>query len=353
LIVLKNVCLKFHGFELQHIDLHVRRGEYFVIVGPTGSGKSSVLNCIAGHYRLARGDLWIGDAHCNRLAVEQRGVGYVFQAGLLFPHLDVADNIAFGLKMRGGLGRGAIAEAIDKMGNLFAIGHLLQRSVHHLSGGEKQRVALARSMVCAPKALLLDEPFSSVDRNTAEKLMIEFKKIQRATGQTVVHVTHNQEEAMMLADRICVMNNGRIIQTGVPNEILSRPQTEFVATFFGAHNILRGVAAVENGRTRITRANRIIYADTRRSGDVVFSIRPEDIVISRNGNAEHDRGANTYAGTVRHVIDRGILYQVLVDVGFPVTGYCLRKAAADMGLAVGARINLSFATDAVHIIEGK
>jgi ABC-type Fe3+/spermidine/putrescine transport system ATPase subunit len=226
---------------------------------------------------------------------------------------------------------------------------LLDRSVRNLSGGEKQRVALARSMICSPKAMLLDEPFSSVDRNTAEKLMIEFKRIQKETGQTVVHVTHNQEEAMILADRICVMKDGEIVQIGSPQEILTAPQSEFVADFFGAHNIFRGVATPEGEGSRIALENKTITAGLRRSGDVAFSIRPEDAVISRNGNCP-DR-PNNFAGTVRQIVDRGIIVQVLVDVGFPVVSYNLRKSIADMKIDVGEQVNLSVEPDAVHIIE--
>ncbi len=348
MIRLQNIHLSFGSFHLKDIDLHVRTGEYFVVLGPTGSGKSSVLNCIAGHYAADSGDLWVDGRHCNNLAVEDREVGYVFQAGLLFPHLNVRKNIAFGLKMKETLDKKALDDRIVSISRLFSIAHLLDRSVRHLSGGEKQRVALARSMICSPKAMLLDEPFSSVDRNTAEKLMIEFKRIQRDTGQTVVHVTHNQEEAMILADRICVMKNGAVVQIGRPREVLTRPETEFVADFFGAHNIYRGVAALEGGGSRIAIEDKFIIAGARRSGNVAFSIRPEDAVISLNGN--DPPGPNTFAGTVRQVVDRGIIVQVLVDVGFPIVSYHLRKSDAKTGLDVGRQVYVSFDVDAVHII---
>jgi ABC-type Fe3+/spermidine/putrescine transport system ATPase subunit len=350
-IVLKGIHLAFGGFSLAGIDLHVKRGEYFVIVGPTGSGKSSVLNCIAGHYRFDRGDLWIDGVRCNHFAVEERGVGYVFQAGLLFPHLNVRKNIAFGLKLRGGIGKSGIEAAVRKMGALFSIGHLLDRSVHHLSGGEKQRVALARSMVCGPKALLLDEPFSSVDRNTAENLMAEFKRIQKETGQTVVHVTHNQEEAVRMADRICVIDTGTIVQVGPPREVFQHPRTEFVADFFGARNIYRGTAAATGGGSRIDREGIVIHAAEARSGPVVFAVRPEDTVISRNGAGAGN--GNRFCGTVTQIVDRGIIVEVAVDIGFPMVSYSLPKAVSDMDIAVGDRINLSFEADAVQIIEQK
>jgi ABC-type Fe3+/spermidine/putrescine transport system ATPase subunit len=350
LIRLQHLHLGFGGFQLKDINLHVRTGEYFVIVGPTGSGKSSVLNCIAGHYGADSGEVWVDGMHCNHLAVEERDVGYVFQAGLLFPHLNVRKNIAFGLKMKTKSGKKNLEEKIREICQTFSIGRLLDRSVGNLSGGEKQRVALARSMICHPKAMLLDEPFSSVDRNTAEKLIIEFKRIQEETGQTVVHVTHNQEEAMILADRICVMKDGVIVQIGSPREILTAPESEFVADFFGAHNIFRGTATPEGQGCRIALENRTITAATQSSGEVAFSIRPEDAVLSVNGS--RPCGPNTFAGTVRQVVDRGIIVQVLVDIGFPVVSYNLRKSIADMGIAVGARVDVSFDADAVHVIGG-
>jgi ABC-type Fe3+/spermidine/putrescine transport system ATPase subunit len=349
LIELKKIRLGFGSFHLKDINLHVRTGEYFVILGPTGSGKSSVLNCIAGHYAVDSGEVWVDGRLSTRLAVEERDVGYVFQAGLLFPHLNVRKNIAFGLTMRKNADSINLDARIRDICNLFSIAHLLDRSVHNLSGGEKQRVALARSMICNPKAMLLDEPFSSVDRNTAEKLMIEFKRIQRDTGQTVVHVTHNQEEAMILADRICVMKDGAIVQIGSPQDILTRPETEFVADFFGTHNIFRGTATADGEGCRIELKNKTITAGVRRNGTVVFSIRPEDAVIAGNGNT--CAGPNTFAGKVRQVVDRGIIVQVEVDVGFPLVSYNLRKSIAEMKIDVGTPVNVCFDADAVHIIE--
>ncbi|MGD8386079.1 MAG: ABC transporter ATP-binding protein [Desulfobacteraceae bacterium] len=350
MIVLQDINLHFGGFRLKDINLHVRKGEYFVIVGPTGSGKSSVLNCIAGHYAFDSGDLRVDGRPSNHLAVEERDIGYVFQAGLLFPHLNVRQNIAFGLKLRNRPhDRKGLDGRIREICELFSIAPLLDRSVHNLSGGEKQRVALARSMICGPKAMLLDEPFSSVDRNTAENLMIQFKKIQEETSQTVVHVTHNQEEAMILADRICVIDRGVIIQTGTPREILTRPRSPFVAGFFGARNIFRGTAAPDGSGSRIEHDSTVIRAAGMHSGEVVFSVRPEDAVISRNGDGA-DAG-NRFPGTVTQIVDRGILMEVAVDIGFPMVSYSLRKTVTEIGINVGDRINLSFKADAVHIIE--
>lgn len=351
MIIMKHINLKVGSFCLNDLNLHVRKGEYFVIVGPTGAGKSCVLNCIAGLYRIDSGDLWVGGKHSGNLSIEERNIGYVFQDSFLFPHLNVYKNIAFGLKLRKDGGRNGIQNRISYISRLLGISDLLGRSVYNLSGGEKQRVALARSMVCEPNAILLDEPFSAVDQKTAEKLRIEFKRIQEETGQTVVHVTHNQEEAMILADRICVMNNGNLIQTGTPEEILRKPGSEFVADFFGAHNIFRGTSAIEGSLSRIEYDGNCIYSNELQAGEVVFFIRPEETVISLNNTQAQRR--NNYTATVKQIVNRGIIIQTFLDAGFPIVNYSLRNSFLHMGglsLKVGDSVRVSFEESAVHII---
>jgi ABC-type Fe3+/spermidine/putrescine transport system ATPase subunit len=179
--------------------------------------------------------------------------------------------------------------------------------------------------------------------------MIEFKRIQRETGQTVIHVTHNQEEAMMLADWICVMNKGRIVQTGTPEEILERPNSEFVADFFGAHNIFRGFSRVEGEMSSIAYEGNRVYSHDQINGEVVFSVRPEKTLISLNGVRSDTR--NDYVGTIKQVVDRGIIIQILVDIGFPIVSYSLRKPFLGMGLKVGDNVHVRFDESDVHIIE--
>ncbi len=284
----------------------------------------------------------------NNIPIEDRNMGYVFQDAFLFPHLNVYDNIAFGLKSRRHGSKHDIRNKISNICRLFGISGFLERFVYNLSGGERQRVALARSMICEPKAILLDEPFSSVDRNTAENLMIEFKRIQVETGQTVVHVTHNQKEAMILADRICVMNDGTLIQTGVPGEVLRKPDSEFVADFFCAQNIFRAISTIEGNLSRIEYNGSYIYSSERGTGEVVFSIRPEETIVSLNSTQGH--GRNNYTGSVKQIVDRRIIVQILVDIGFPIVNYSLRNSVLRMGLKVGDSVNVSFEDSAVHII---
>jgi len=348
MITIQDVNLKVGSFCLNDINLHIRKGEYFVIVGPTGAGKSVILNCIAGLYKIDSGNLWVDGELSNDIPIEERNIGYVFQDAFLFPHLNVYKNIAFGLKLGKNGGRDDVEKKISNICSLFGISGFLDRSVYNLSGGEKQRVALARSMICEPKAILLDEPFSCVDRNTAENLMIEFKKIHEQTGQTVVHVTHNQEEAMILADRICVMNDGILVQTGAPGEILRKPDSEFVADFFGAHNVFRGISVIERDFSRIECNGNYVYCKEPRFGEILFSVRPEEVVISLNHAQVQSR--NKYSGTVKRIVDRGVIIQVFIDAGFPIVSYIFRNSLANMGLKVGDSVNIGFEESAVHII---
>ncbi len=237
MIAIKNLSTNLGSFYLNDIDLSVARGEYFVVLGPTGAGKTVLLECIAGLHRIRRGKIWIDGNDVTRLAPEDRQVGYVPQDYVLFPFLNVFGNIAFGLKRRG-RPQGEIKTRVDDIAHLMGISHLLSRSPRSLSGGEKQRVALARALAPSPSLLLLDEPLSSLDLQTSKYLRLELRRIHDELGITTVHVTHNQMEAEEIADRIAVLNMGRLEQVGRPDEIFFYPKNEFVSEFIGTPNIL-------------------------------------------------------------------------------------------------------------------
>jgi len=230
MISIKNLKVNLGDFLLQNINLDIEPGEYFIVLGPTGAGKTVLLESIAGLYPVLEGEVWIGDKEITDLSPEKREIGIVYQDQVLFPHLSVEKNIAFGLKMRKCPKNEAKAK-IDAIVEVVGISHLLRRSPATLSGGEKQKVALARALVTEPKVLLLDEPLSALDPETREKMQGELREMHRKVVVTIIHVTHDFEEAIALGHRVAVLNDGCIAQMGTPEEFLRRPSSEFVARF--------------------------------------------------------------------------------------------------------------------------
>jgi ABC-type Fe3+/spermidine/putrescine transport system ATPase subunit len=240
------------------VDLEVRPGEFLSLLGPSGCGKTTTLRLIAGFERPDEGHVRIGGRDVSRLPAYKRNVNTVFQSYALFPHLSVRDNIAYGLKQRG-LGRRERSSRAAEMLELVRLSGLEARKPRQLSGGQQQRVALARALVMQPQVLLLDEPLGALDLKVRKELQIELKRIQEEIGITFVYVTHDQEEALAMSDRVAVMNAGRIEQLGAPGEIYDSPATGFVASFIGDTNFVRA-----NGRE--------------------VAIRPEHLRVARSGD---------------------------------------------------------------------
>ncbi len=234
---LENISLRIGGFCLESINLHIRQGEYRVILGPTGAGKTILLETIAGLNRPQQGTISLSGKNITAIAPEKRHFGMVYQDYALFPHLSVFHNIAFSLQIQG-TEKKIIRQKVGRMAEFFRISHLLKRLPQNLSGGECQRVALARALVADPAMLLLDEPLSALDRLTRDRLQVELQRVHRQLGITVFHITHDLDEAFFLADRMAVMQDGRIVQQGTPREIARRPKTEFVAKLMGLKNFL-------------------------------------------------------------------------------------------------------------------
>ncbi|QRM55949.1 ABC transporter ATP-binding protein [Sinorhizobium sp. BG8] len=230
------------------ISLKIPGGSYCCLLGPSGCGKSSTLRMIAGHESISSGDIRLGNAVITDLPPAKRGTSMMFQSYALFPHLDLVDNVAFSLKMKGVEKEERRAKALDML-KLMQMEAYAARRPQQLSGGQQQRVALARALITGPDALLLDEPLSALDPFLKIRMRAELKKLQKSLGISFIHVTHSQEEAMALADIIVVMNDGRIEQAASPREVFERPATAFVARFMGDHNVLSGrVVSNEGGR---------------------------------------------------------------------------------------------------------
>src|SRR6266568_8582607 len=248
-----------HTVALHDARIKVTRGEFMTLLGPSGCGKTTLLNLVAGFLTSDSGEIFIEGALVTDVPTSERDIGMIFQNYALFPHMTVAANIAYGLKTRG-IAREEIATRVAEMLSLMKLAGLESRKPRELSGGQQQRVALARALVIRPKVLLMDEPFSALDKNLRASMQVEVKEIQRRLGVTTIFVTHDQSEALSLSDRIAVVAEGRIRQLGTPDEIYRRPVDRFVASFVGDVNVLRArvdridgeTAAVSLGQMRLS-----------------------------------------------------------------------------------------------------
>ncbi len=280
MLKLKNVSKDWKEFKIKNIELEVKKNEYFVILGPSGAGKTLLLEIVAGIYIPDSGGIYIDDVDVTDLPPEKREVAYIPQNYALFPHMSVYDNIAYGLKIRKASN---IDKTVKDLARVLGISHLLHRKPKTLSGGEQQRVAIARALAVQPKILLLDEPFSNLDVLIHSKLIEEMKEWQKEFGFTAVHVTHSFEEAFRLADRVGIMLNGRIIQTGEPGNVFLKPKNEEVARFLGYENIFEGYA--DGSTIKIGRMT--LRSTIATSGNVKVAIRPEHVIVSK-GDGEFE-----------------------------------------------------------------
>jgi len=346
-VQVRNLWVDLDEFHLRQIDLDVAAGEYFVVLGPTGAGKTVLLETIAGLHQPRKGCILLDGRDVTNVPPERRGIGFVYQDYMLFPHLGVAGNIAFGLKLRR-MDRNAIEECMTGISHLLAIDHLLHRRPGTLSGGEQQRVALARALVVEPQLLLLDEPLSALDPGMREGLQRELARLHRELSTTTVHVTHDFEEAVALGDRIAVVNEGRIVQVGSPEEIFRKPDSEFVARFVGVRNIFRGeIRPGEDGYQVLHLDGVEIAVVTNLVGPAHGSIRPEEIVISREPLRSSAR--NSFRGRIVNIADRGTFVYVTVRIPPDFTCIITRRSLEEMELREGLEVYVSFKASAVHI----
>jgi spermidine/putrescine transport system ATP-binding protein len=331
-LVLDGLTKRFADFvAVDGISLRIPRGSFFALLGPSGCGKTTTLRMVAGLEQPTAGRITIGDSDITLTKPYKRPVNTVFQSYALFPHLDVFENVAFGLRRRRtGEVKRRVTEALD----LVELGHAAKRKPGQLSGGQQQRVALARAIVNRPEVLLLDEPLGALDLKLRRQMQIELKRIQTEVGLTFVHVTHDQEEAMTMADTIAVMNGGRIEQLGAPADLYESPATTFVANFLGQSNLLRATGAAVTGDTMTAdvRGNRISLprerAATAGTGDVLIGVRPEKIKLAAT-SAPTAEGANTLrGGVVSDASFTGVSTQYLVRMPW---GQELTVFAQNMG----------------------
>lgn len=292
---------------VENVGFTVQDSEFMCILGPSGCGKSTLLRMIAGFETLTEGDIQIDRESIANLPANKRPTAMVFQKYTLWPHMTVHDNIAFGLGLRH-LARDVIERKVQESLALVGLSGYEARYPAQLSGGQQQRVALARAIVLEPKILLLDEPFSSLDAILRVRLREELKRIQRRLKITAIFVTHDQEEALSLADRIAVMSNGKIEQLDHPSTIYAHPQSLFVADFIGAMNLLKGTA--QQGAVRIGDKTLSLPSNHAVNGDVMVALRPEDLVLV----ADTQANGQIWKAQIDQVMDLGHYRKVLVNV---------------------------------------
>jgi ABC-type Fe3+/spermidine/putrescine transport system ATPase subunit len=347
----EDLCYKVGDFRLHDVSLEVTEGEYFVLLGPPGAGKSIFLECLCGLNRAESGRVLIDGTDVTGLEPRSRPMGYVPQDYALFPHLSVASNIGFGLVSHGAP-RAERTRRIGEIAGMLGIGHLLGRSIGGLSGGEKQRTALARALVIRPRVLLLDEPVSALDESTRERVCAELRRIHSEFNVATIHVSHNLEEAFTVADRGGILSEGRFLQIGPMGELLRAPRTEFVARFMRCENLLEGRAAgvgAQADMTAVELAGARLDVPGKHEGDVKFVVRPEDLELVRP-DAPCPPGSSALPVRLTRTVDRGAHVRAEVAASVPLVVYLSPGAFRGLGAAPGDQLRLLVRSEAIQVL---
>jgi iron(III) transport system ATP-binding protein len=357
-ITVKNLTKKFGPLAVvSNVSLAIEEGELFTLLGPSGCGKTTLLRLIAGFYAPDEGDVFFNDRRVNDMPPHERRIGMVFQNYALWPHMTVWDNVAYGLKLRN-VQQTEISERVQSVLNKVKLGGFEQRYPGQLSGGQQQRVALARALVLNPDILLLDEPLSNLDAKIRIQVRAEIRKLQKELGITTIYVTHDQEEALTLSDRIAVFNQGKVFQVGPPKELYERPASRFVADFIGINNLLDGkVRPSETGAERVhveTALGEIVgLRDARlKPGDAcVICVRPENARVNADVSDQRESRMNTLKGQVAFAAYLGNTLRYDVDLGSGVTFKAdVRDPWHHQTLDPGAPVEVSFPVSSTLVI---
>lgn len=337
---------------LHPVDLSVRKGEFLTLLGPSGSGKTTLLNLIAGATEPSTGRILLDGRDVTRVPPRERGIGMVFQNYALMPHMNVFDNVAYPLRVRGGSSKvisAKVSEALERVGLLG----FEDRKPRQLSGGQQQRVGIARCIVYSPAIIIMDEPLGALDKNLREQMQSEIKRLHRDLGTTLIYVTHDQEEALNMSDRICLMSGGQIAQLGTPDELYFQPCSRFVAEFVGESNIFRGPVG---GEGRMLVGNNVSIGlpgqAWRQGHDLLVMVRPERLRLAGFGNIDGAEGGNILTGEVVNLSFVGGMTRVTIrtDAGIAVVAKMMSDRAHTRP-EPGAPVELHFSPSDMVIIE--
>lgn len=339
---------------LHGIDLTIKDGEFIVFVGPSGCGKSTLLRSICGLEEISGGDLFIGDKRMNDVPPAKRGIAMVFQSYALYPHMSVAENMAFGLKLAG-MSKAQSLDAVQRAAQILRIEPLLERKPKELSGGQRQRVAIGRAIVRKPEVFLFDEPLSNLDASLRVQMRIELANLHRELGATMIYVTHDQVEAMTLADRIVVLQGGKIEQVGAPLELYHRPDNLFVAGFMGSPrmNFLPGkVTSNQAGKVEVAiTSGGQVHAEVANApavgSAVTVGARPEHLSLSRTNASLHDIPVQVHA--VEHLGDISYIYITVAGVVEPL----VVRAEPENDWTGGQQAYLSITPSRLHLFDAE
>jgi len=348
MIALEQVSHDWGDFALTDVSFSVADGEYFVILGPTGAGKTLILETIAGFYIPREGHILLKGDDATHTPPEKRNIGFVYQDYALFPHMTVEENVAFGLKMHGSP-KETVEHRVQKIMEVMQISHLKERFPTTLSGGEQQRTALARALVIDPDVLLLDEPLSALDPRTRENLRDELKRLHQTQGTTTIHVTHDQTEALVLADRIAVIIDGRVVQVDVPSKVFNNPASVEVANFVGVENVLKGrILSNKDGVARVDVGTYQVHVlSSLGEGDVHVFVRPENIILAKEKFQSSAR--NVVEGQIIDVTQFGAVFRISMDTG--LSAFVTKQSVDELGLQARETVYASFKATAAHLIK--
>ena len=338
-------------------SLSIQQGEILSLIGSNGAGKTTLLQALCYLLKPFRGEISFKGERINAnhsAFAYRRKLAMVFQEPLLFD-TTVFENVASGLKIRG-MGWEDVRRIATEQLDRFGIGHLSYRSARKISGGEAQRTSLARAFALQPEILFLDEPFASLDPPTRESLLEDLEGILRQTRTTTLFATHDRQEALRLSDRIAVMNNGKILQIGSPEEVMNRPVGEFVASFVGMETILTGIVTRKDDGTFVASVSgKEIEAvgEVRLGEEVILCIRPENVILSINPDGGVTSARNVFQGKVVRVTPMGLFHKVQLDCGFPLVAYVTNQSLENLSLGEGKQVQALFKATGIHVVRAK